>query len=287
MRHNIKLFGLSLLLGLAMILVYSCSKDDIAAPADFRLEDRNPKFTGPASNIALVGLGADSMLYLIRSGPPATASEKIAITQLRPGEYFLAIETDPVNKILYGVSDMSTLYTIDLATGAATPVSQAAFTPAIDGRTVAFDFNTIDNTLRLITDNGQNLRIDPTTGQVVAIDVPLNTDLYSLNGAAFMPPVRGRSNMYAIDGVTGNVLIMANPANGIVQVIGNTGLTLNGEGGFEIAPDFGAYSVQLCSGGVTDDTQEEAYRLLSIDLRRGMARNLGVLPRMVGLAVHP
>jgi hypothetical protein len=276
-----------MLLGLALILVYSCAKDDIAAPADLEIDERNPKLTGPASNIALVGLGADSLLHLIRSGPPATTSEKIAVTQLRPGEVLLAIETDPVNRILYAVSDQSLLYRIDLATGAATAVSQQSFTPAIEGRTVAFDFNTVDNTLRLMTEGGQNLRISPTTGQVVGQDAPINTDLYALNGAAYLPPVRGRSNMYVLDTKSGNLMIMANPGNGIAQVVGHTGLILAGEGGFEIAPDFGAYAVQLCSGGPTDDTAHEAYRLLSIELRRGTARNLGELPRMVGLAIMP
>jgi hypothetical protein len=59
------------------------------------------------------------------------------------------------------------------------------FTPAIDGGVVGFDINPTDDRIRLVTDNDQNLRIHPLSGQVVAIDKNLTPSQVSINSIAY------------------------------------------------------------------------------------------------------
>ncbi len=58
--------------------------------------------------------------------------------------------------LLYGVGNGGGLYTINTDTAVATPVGQ--LTVALSGNSFGVDFNPAANALRIISDNGQNLR---------------------------------------------------------------------------------------------------------------------------------
>ena len=55
-------------------------------------------------------------------------------------------------------------------------LSAGPFTPALLGANFALDVDPTTDTLRVISDTGQNLRLDPETGMVIAVDTPLNPD---------------------------------------------------------------------------------------------------------------
>ena len=59
------------------------------------------------------------------------------------------------------------MYTIDPVTGAAVAIGAAPFTPALDGTEFGVDFNPQVDRLRVVSNTGQNLRINPDTGAVV------------------------------------------------------------------------------------------------------------------------
>ncbi len=59
------------------------------------------------------------------------------------------------------------MYTLDAATGAATAVGPV-FATTLNGSVFGVDFNPVADRLRVVSDVGQNLRINPTTGVAIA-----------------------------------------------------------------------------------------------------------------------
>jgi hypothetical protein len=72
--------------------------------------------------------------------------------------------------MLYGLGSSNRIYIIDPVTGIARAVTDTPFTPALDGNKFGFDFNPTVDRIRVVSDKGQNLRLHPDTGQVVATD---------------------------------------------------------------------------------------------------------------------
>jgi len=81
-----------------------------------------------------------------------------------------AIDFRPVNGMLYGLDFNTTsfaaqLYTIDLTTGAATPIfAPVTLTGASSSTRVSIDFNPVSGLIRVVTGNGSSFRINPDTG---------------------------------------------------------------------------------------------------------------------------
>src|SRR5688572_15761132 len=157
---NLKLFSQVLVLLTGLLFFVGCQQDAIS-PADL---DERTTTTTAYPNVNVYGLGTANELYLYRSGPPATYVSTTMITGLRDGEQMLAIDFNPLNGKLYGVSSTDMIYTINLGTsfgsapaGSVTAVSQTPFTPSLEGTTVAMDVNPRTGQIHLITDKGQNL----------------------------------------------------------------------------------------------------------------------------------
>ncbi len=295
--RNFKLFGQLLTLCTGLLFFTGCQQDESVSPLNGSIEERNSSTTA-YPNVLFYGLGPSNELYTYRSGPPATEVSSVMITGLRTEEFILAIDVRPATRGLYGVSNQSMIYTINGSTGVATAVSQTPFTPAIEGSTIGFDFNPMVDRMRLVTDKGQNLRIHPTTGQVVGVDLAINGPVVAVNSVAYSNNNAGASgtSLYDVDVLEGK-LYRQNANAGSLVLVGSTGLTIVGEGGFDISRTGAALGVYLASGrpsfgssggigGTSDDTTQEAYRLYSMNLRTGQATSLGKVRPMIGLAIQ-
>lgn len=87
------------------------------------------------------------------------------ISGLQPTEILAGIDIRPANGMLYGLGTEDRLYIIDKITAAATAVNAAPFVPGLDDSPrFGVDFDPARDTLRVISESGQNLRIDPTSG---------------------------------------------------------------------------------------------------------------------------
>jgi len=296
--RNLKLFGQMLALMTGLLFFAGCQKDDAASPAN-SIDERST--TTYVSSMNLYGLGPSNELYSYRSGPPATYMSETQIRGLRDGETMLAIDVRPATKTLYGVSSMSALYKIDPATGMATPAAQSGvgtsgstspttFTPTLDGTTVAMDFNPQMDRLKVMTDKGQNLTINPTTGQVTNVGIT-TSPTYGINSIAYSNNFTGTAgtSLYDIDAFSGQLFRMS--STGSQTLVGTTGLTMTGEGGFDISRSGQAVGAFLASGpagyGTSPDAQaEEAYRLYLISLRNGQVTDLGKVKPMIGVAIQ-
>ena len=112
-------------------------------------------------------------LISFNSASPGTPGSTIPITGLQDGEAILAIDFRPANGNLYGLGSSDRLYVIDAAFGEANQVGSGTFGTPLEGTYFGFDFAPTTDSLRVVSDTGQNLRVNADTA-VVAVDTGLH-----------------------------------------------------------------------------------------------------------------
>ena len=118
----------------------------------------------PAAAITAFGLSNANQIVTFDTNTPSTPLAVVAITGLQSGETALGIDVRPATGQLYLLGSSSRIYVVDPVTGVATAVG-AAFTPALSGTAFGFDFNPTVDRIRVVSDTGQNLRLNPDTGR--------------------------------------------------------------------------------------------------------------------------
>ncbi|WP_381520402.1 DUF4394 domain-containing protein [Spirosoma soli] len=235
-------------------------------------------------------LSADLMFYVLtdnnqllqlNSQNPSAVMRTITLTGVQGSERLVAIDYRPATGQLYGVSNNSRLYMINVVNGVATALGTGPFSPSVNGDVVAFDFNPTVDRIRLVTNRGQNLRLNPETGTVAATDGPINGVAgVSINGVAYTNNRSGvtTTTLYDIDPITDKLYRQDPPNNGTLVEVGGLGVDIAGTGSFDIAPNGDAVAVLI--SGVTQGFYQ-------INLSNGRAERLGDLPNVsiVGLAI--
>ncbi len=209
----------------------------------------------------LYGLIGDNRLRQFTPFAPGVIQNEVEINGLPANEWLVGIDVRPATGQLFAISSASTIYVVDPESGRATPVGEA-FDPAIDGNLLGFDFNPTVDRIRLVDDAGQNLRLNPETGQIgsnpdtgaATIDGNVayaDTDTSAgtrptLSGAGYTNSVAEAEStrLYVID-ATQDVLAIQDPPNdGVLWTVGSLGLDFDGPIGFDIAASGLAYAAQ-------------------------------------------
>lgn len=295
MRLSLKLFNYGAAAFVGILLATGCTNEDTASPNDNgSIEERS--LIGTIPSVPLIGLTPTNELVHLLSGPPVVEKGLVPITGLRPDELMIAIDTRVKTKELYGVSNQSVIYKINPVTGVATAITGQPMVPAIEGTMVGFDFDPVEDMIRIVSELGQNLRLSPVTGQVLVIDTPLNPGTPSVQGGAYSYAGRNTRSMFHTLDVTEQALFRQHPAsNGYMFKVGNLGYTFSGDGGFEITNKNQAFAVQFgksnfpgtdAGSSSYDDITVDAYRLLVINLTYGGAKSFGRVRPMIGLTVR-
>lgn len=253
------------------------------------------------SSLALIGLSlaatpAHAVLLYATSGTDIARFDSAAtgvivsvpVTGLQPTETLVGLDVRPANQVLYGVGSTSRLYTIDPLTGIATQVGSAgAFT--LSGTTFAVDFNPVPDRLRVISNIGQNLRINPIDGSLAATDTGISPGGVTLTGAAYSNNGPGVSvtTLYGIDATNGVLTTVGSingspnsPNGGVVgPTIGSLGLgtSLDPRIGFDITGVNNSNAFASILTGGTD-------KLYSLNLNTGAATLVGTIGN--GLTVY-
>lgn len=151
------------------------------------------------------------------------------------GESIEAIDYRPSNGTLYGLSNQGRLYTINPQTGAMTVVNPTPIM-AFTGTHFGMDFNPVVDRLRIITDADENVRVDPDTGVLVAVDTPITPsgNVYSIAYTNSFPGAT-TTQLFAIDAASGSLYRMDNPNSGVMTLVGANTVNLNMTGGFDIS----------------------------------------------------
>jgi len=198
-----------------------------------------------------------NQLLTFSLGDPGTILGTINIANLSRGEDLIGIDVRPATGELYGVSDDDVVYAIDPATGLAT-AKGAPFIPGIAGSAIGFDFNPTVDRIRIVTDRGQNLRLNPNTGQVVSVDKNLAFSAGDVNegrrprvsGAGYTNSVAGATSttLYDIDTANDVLATQAPPNDGTLNTVGQLGYNVRTVAGFDILASGPAYAVVRGSG---------------------------------------
>lgn len=236
-----------------------------------------PTFPPLGQDIAFYALSGGTHLDAYNTSSAATRTSSVAITGLGSGETLLAIDFRPATGQLYGISSASRLYIINQNTGVARALGTSAFTPAVSGNLVGFDFNPMVDRIRLVTSTGQNLRLNPETGTVANTDGVLNGAAgATLTGAAYTNNTNGVSTtaLYAINTQNKQLYLVNPPNDGTVAAVGNLDLNVSGDGGFDIDAKTGtALGLYPVAGNPT---------LFTVDLTTGKARALAQYSASLG-----
>jgi len=202
--------------------------------------------TGPEMIFAVT---TTNRLLSFRSSAPGSPLGNTAITGLQPGENLLGIDFRPSTAELYAIGSTSRLYRIDTASALATQVGGGAFAPSLAGNAFGFDFNPVTDQIRVVSDAGQNLRINPDLATVVT-DSNLSP-VGNVVAAAHANNVAGAASttLYDIDSASDELLIQ-NPANGgALTVVGPLNVDASSLVGFDIGPAGPGFAVITLQGG--------------------------------------
>jgi hypothetical protein len=250
----------------------------------------------PAAAFAETAYAVDSRSILLSfdTAVPGFVTSVNLIRGLQPGEGIIGIDFRPANKRLYGLSSASRLYTIDPGTGIATVVGNGQpFTPALDGTEVGFDFNPTVDRIRITTNRGQNLRLHPDTGMIVAVDRPLN---YANDSSGAVPAMIGGAYTNSVPNATSTLLygidtrrmalVTQNPPNdGVINVVGPlVNFNTSDLAGFDISPNTGRAFAAL------RPTDSQRAMLFEIHLPTGDHNPIGPLAlfeQLSGFAIAP
>lgn len=193
----------------------------------------------------MVAYGVDEMNQLLIFNPmnPGTMITKTITVPM--GEKIVGIDFRPATAQLYAVSSASKIYALNLSSGAATLVG-TGFAASLTASNYAMDFNPTVDRIRLIGDNGQNLRLNPITGGLAATDANLNPGMPKVDAVAYTNNIPGATTttLYDIDYGTDSLYIQNPPNNGTLVGVGSLGVKIDGGNGFDIGSTSGkAYAV--------------------------------------------
>lgn len=231
----------------------------------------------------LLDNGTDMVTF--QTDTPGTVSATIPITGLAAGQTVAGIDIQPRTGRLIAVSSDSKVYAVNKTTGVATQQGTTAFTPALSGARFGVDFNPVPNAIRVISDTGQNLRLNPDTG--AATNDTALTGGTTPSGAAYTNSVNGANSttLYVLDSGTDSLKRQGDigatplsPNGGVLTDIGALGLDFDTRAGFDIS---GATNTAYAALFEIGDLRSTFY---TVNLANGLAQ--GTAP-LIGIAVTP
>ncbi|MEI7487788.1 MAG: DUF4394 domain-containing protein [Chryseobacterium sp.] len=173
-------------------------------------------------------------LQIFNPNSPMPVSKTVA--GLQSGENILGIDFRPLNGQLYALGSSSRIYTINLGTGAATAVESSPFATLLAGTDFGFDFNPSVDKIRVVSNTGQNLRLDPVTGGITGVDTAINPVGAMISAAAYTNNFAGTiaTTLFVIDHNTDRLYQQTPPNNGTLVETGALGINITNTNGFDI-----------------------------------------------------
>jgi hypothetical protein len=188
-------------------------------------------------------------LFSFDSSTPGSILNGKAITGMASNEQMQAIDFRTADGKLYGVGSFGNLYTINTATGAVTSVGNFG---SLNGVNFGSDFNPVADRLRIVSEVGSNIRVDPTTGALTATDTNLSYAAGDSHAGAHPNVVdlayTANGTGYGIDSALDTLVLLSNPNGGILNTVGSLGLDAGAVGGLDISPAGTAYAAFLPTG---------------------------------------
>lgn len=202
----------------------------------------------PTNPVAYAVDGSNN-LHIFNFKNPGTPITK-AVTNLQPSENLVGIDMRPATGQLYALGSAGNLYVINTATGAATRIGLAPVA-TLDGTDFGFDFNPTVDRIRIVSNTGQNLRVNPNDGLLAATDTSLNPGTPNVSAAAYLNSFPGATTttLFDIDSTTDMLYTQNPPNNGVLVPVGGLGVNVSAANGFDIGGTSNmAYALLTVSG---------------------------------------
>lgn len=255
---------------------------------------------------------AANNLVKFNAGQPGKILSRIPLTGLQYEETVAGIDYRVAKGWLYLLGSSGRLYRIDTASGAVRMIGTEPVAMLPAGTEAGFDFNPTVDRVRLVTSDGQNMRLHPDTGSLVDSDP--NSPGIQVDGRlayaagdvhagrpAFIVAAAYTYNKndekittnFAIDGSRGTLVTQGSregklpavsPNTGQLFTVGNLGLGPIGKTSMDIADLSGIAYMAAARSGATDSSWFE------IDLATGKAKligKVGTSEPIVGIAIEP
>ena len=217
-----------------------------------------------------------NLLRFNQNNPRRVASKPI--TGLPQGVTIRGIDFRPASGDLYALGSNRVAYRLNPRTAIAVPEGPSfdRVPSVLPGNSNGFDFNPTVDKIRVTSDAGANIRVNPDDGTLLSADTNLTPAGVQVVGSAYtnssFSAVRPTvTELYAYDvAPSPDNLWIQRPANaGTLIMPMPTGLDLGGDVGFDIA---GAANVGYLAG---TPQGRGAARLYRLDLATGRTRSLG------------
>lgn len=234
------------------------------------------------SILALMDRG--TRLVSFHPGQPGRILSAVDVTGLASNEVLFGIDVRPSTGELLGLSSQNRLYHIDVDTGLAFAIG--SFVAPLTGSNFGLDVNPVPDRVRVVNERRENLRLNPNTGALAALDPALSYWPFDVNStalprvvaAAYTNSFAGASSTtnYAIDSAL-DVLVTQgsvngapiSPNTGLLFTVGALGIDVVDVVGFDIAPFGGAFLAAAATNGADESS------LYAVNLATGAATLLG------------
>ncbi|MBA4291577.1 PEP-CTERM sorting domain-containing protein [bacterium] len=213
--------------------------------------------------VNVFGLTDRDQLVRFDSSSPMQLNQSVFISGLMSNESLVGIDFRPSNGRLYGLGSFGNVYTLNTQTGAAT-FQNSLFNQAngqalsLSGSEFGIDFNPAADRLRVVSNLGQNLRINVDSG-LTFVDGMLNQGSGNPHviGTAYTNndnnPATG-TTQYTVDSMS-DVLNIQNPPNSGTQVlVGSLGVDVTALGDIDVLTDgtlntmYGVFQLPTAAG---------------------------------------
>lgn len=287
---------------------------------DDALPDPNAEPTGPVATGDTVALTSSGRVVSFDRAPSKNLISNLSLKGLASGETLVGIDTRPNNSTIYALSDKGNLYKLDPSTGrvtlvgalkasASAPTNAATTTPpnpacptgtaapaftTLSGAEFGLDVNPAVDRLRVVSDSGQNLRINMDTFEVTA-----DCTISAASGTAPKPSAVAYTNsvvgqtaaatstaLFYVDAATDMLYNVdpgtATPANnantGVIKAVGALGVNVTAVNGFDIAGTtaYAVFTVAGVSGFYRVDLTTGAATALATFSQIGSLRGLAL-----------
>ncbi|MGH7899185.1 MAG: DUF4394 domain-containing protein [Candidatus Binatia bacterium] len=195
----------------------------------------------------MLAVDLQNEIIVFNSTDPCTILNRVPITNLPGGEKIRGIDfrqggtpSSPV----YALGTASRLYLVP-PSGVATQIGTGQFSPLLSGTSFGFDFNPVADRIRVVSNTGQNLRLNPDTGAVAAVDTPLSFgpgpnqgQTPRVIGAAYTNPdidPNTGTTLYDVDFGIDSFVIQNPPNDGILVGASPLGVKVIDPVGFDIS----------------------------------------------------
>jgi hypothetical protein len=197
----------------------------------------------PGGGKRVLALTSDQRLVCFRRFTPGVARTVGTVKNLQTDTALVGIDYRPADARLYGVGNQGGIYTVDPNTAQASLVSRINVNGAplaLSGVSFGVDFNPAADRLRIVSDTGQNLRVNVPDG-ATTVDGTLSytpgTAALGIGGAAYTnndADPNTNTTLFDFDAALDQISIQSPPNNGSLAATGKLGIDTTAEIGADI-----------------------------------------------------